>query len=243
MDRVDQFTPSTPSGYGQTVFYDPSPSHAPSGNIIYAQPVDPSLRFDPSNGHHNATIMTPHGQMVMPMSSAPSISTNMDPFQHPHDQTISPYDQHLMGHASMQMVVSPTDHLDSHSRHHAPLIHRHHSLPGGNGMNGRGSVGTQMLERRPNSSQNIQGNMNGSRPGMSRNHSIQVPPRPAGLGRQASLQSIQTRSASPHMMAGDVFSMAGSPVKRPSSVLGPADVLPQHHYEAQELVSLSHLVR
>jgi len=63
------------------------------------------------------------------------------------------------------------------------------------------------------------------RPPMPQRHTMHIPPRPAQLHRQASLQP-PARSASPHVMAGDVFDlMPGSPIKRPSSSLGLID----HH--------------
>jgi hypothetical protein len=197
MDRVSSFSPTPSSSVYQPLFYDGS-------QIVYAQ-IDPSLQFE---GGHQQPMMTPHGQMVMPMSSAPSVQTlDCDPSPYMQSE-MSPYPHPSSMHASMHPhIVSPSDHLDQ--RHHASMLQRNNSMPG-----------------RP---------MSQGRPMMSRNHSIQVPSRPTQLHRQASLQSQPIRSASPHMMAGDLFDpLPGSPIKRPATVAVEAQ---QQHYEAQQMVS------
>ena len=172
---------------------------------MYAQ-IDPSLQYE---GGHRQPMMTPHGQMVMPMSSAPTLQPlDLDTSSYmPED--LSPY-PHSSMHAGMHAhIVSPTDHLDQ--RHHASMLQRNNSLPGRQ--------------------------MNQGRPMMSRNHSIQIPSRPTQLHRQASLQAQPIRSASPHMMAGDLFDpQPGSPIKRPATVAVESQ---QQHYEAQQMVSIT----
>lgn len=192
--------------------FSPTPSSSFQQPVFYDHSsfpqIDPSLQYETTQ-----TLMTPHGQMVMHMTHAPPHPMSSGQPHYIVEDGTTPYHPQMLSHASMHhhhqhhhQVVSPTDHLDA--RHNQGL-QRNNSLPGRSVM----AV---------------------NRPMMTRGHSMQVPPRPNGLHRQASLQHPSHRSASPHMMAGDIFDPQpgpGSPVKRPATVAVEAQ-----QYEAQEMV-------
>ncbi|ORX34781.1 hypothetical protein BD324DRAFT_653039 [Kockovaella imperatae] len=202
----------------------------PYAQQFYASQIDPSL-YDPS-AHAMMTPATHHigpNGMTMTMSDRslnPHHYTQYPPDCGPSpflpDDGTSPYGMQPM--VPMQVNVSPMiDHLDA-TRYHGAELQRNHSLP---------------LVHHPEHAMHFPpprhrtGSASGStRPVMQRGHTLAVPPRPPTLHRQASLQMTSARSASPHMMAGDLFDpVPGSPVKRASSSLGiPHDQHAVHHH-------------
>lgn len=214
MERVASFspTPSSSSYHQQPIYFGPP--------VVFAQ-IDPSMR---RNHTPNQTMMTPHGQMVLPMSSAhPPLDCGPSPY-YTDEHGVTPHHPHMYNGPNMQhtVMVSPTDHLDA--RHYQQPHQMHHPNPSllhrNNGLSGN-------FDKRPPS----QGAMGGGhRPMLARGQTMHVPPRPTQLHRQASLHNTTARSASPHMAAaGDLFDpLPGSPIKRPSTVA--AEVQQHHHH-------------
>ena len=236
MDRIDPFspTPSHAQPFAQPVYYDQS--------AMYAGHMEPALAYEMgsqamSTPHGHQMV---HGRIVVPSYSSRSSHTphvqhrpeecdpspflpedGMSPFGHPVELPSASDASSLMMN---QHIVSPTERIDP-SRQHGSHIHRNNSLPL-SVHHQNPSFPPQRLQR--TNSHNAQG-----RPNMTRGNTLQVPPRPAPLHRQASLHVASARSASPHKMAGDIFDPTpGSPVKRPSTTLGL--VMDQHGHSSQQ---------
>jgi hypothetical protein len=174
-------------------------------------PTPPQPQFQPSNSQHMyytynqmepqlvyPEMITPHhphpiaqGRMALPMSSSNShlqITPHSDGNLYLPDSSTSPFGHHPdlpMSDASPLMMaghVSPTDHLDMNTQRHNQMMYQQAQL--------------FRQHQRPQT----------GRPQMQRNHTIHMggPPRPS-MNRQTSLQIPGPRSASPHMMGGDIF--------------------------------------
>ena len=202
--------------------YSPSPAshsfghafYAPDG--IYSQPDD-HMSMNTPGAHQD-----PHGRMAIPHHGMPINVMNINPHATPSPQ--------------MDDEFGPSPFLPEDGQ--SPSVHHVELSPTMSPILMQQSLATAAqlgygLQRPmsvPLSYENHNAHRPQQRPGrpvMIQRHTLTVPPRPAPLHRQASLQA-PARSASPHFMAGDVFDpMPGSPVKRPSSSLG----LVEHRHE------------
>ena len=202
-------------------------NHADTFQPMYATHMDQS--YMPPNGQAYMTPIGHYGQAGVTMTFSDHSGARL---VHPHPNPIhtmqhggspflsedgaSPYDMPLTlpGSAGISPVMGAsqmpgTDHIDA-TRYHGADLQRNQSLPLHHTA-GHPMMGIQ----RPRSAQAV------ARPMPHRGHSMQHIPRPVPLHRQASLQVPLARSASPHMMAGDLFDPTpGSPIRRASSALG-----------------------
>ena len=175
-------------------------------------------------------MMTPVPHHTMPPGVAMTVSDHSTDYaQYPHlpsdcgpspflPEDTSPYG--MPPQLPMHGNVSPLmGHMDA-TRYHGADFHRIH-VP----------MHPQAVMHFPQPRLRASSASGPARPPLHRGHTtLAVPPRPQTLHRQASLQVPPARSASPHMMAGDLFDpMPGSPIKRASSSLG----IPMEHNQHQ----------
>ena len=193
----------------------------------YAPQIDPNL-YDPS-GH---PLMTPATHHIGPIGMTMTLSDHSDPHHYSHlppDCGPSPFlpedGTSPFGAPPLPPMHNSHSPLMEHStRYHAAELQRNHSLPLAPHPD---SMHFPPLRHRTGSASGP------ARPPMQRGHTLAVPTRPATLHRQASLQMTSARSASPHMMAGDLFDpVPGSPIKRASSTLG----IPHEHHAGHQQV-------
>lgn len=208
----------TPSDNGQSAYpgRGPIPHHSAHSDDMFL----PS----PYPGHlpphlQNRVIIGPDGRHYTP-SPHGTEHFGPSPFLPVEESPYGP-DQHLpmppFGDASPMMMpqqhlVSPTDHLDL-SRHH-PQLQRHNTMPMMSEHQHMMMQQQQVQQRR--SQQAVQPIPRLAAPPRSQTLGV---PRPGGMTRHHSFQP--QRSASPHIITGDVFDPlpVGSP-RRPASSLG-----------------------
>lgn len=184
--------------------------------------IDPQLAYPPEMAHQLA-----QGRMAIPMQGYPAGVVNVNPhYASPHDSDMGPspfLPESPFGHG---MELPPVQDV-------SPMMMPQHIISPTEHLDLR----NQMLHPDHYQQQHMR-----RRPNIAQRHTLQAVPRPTPLLRQQSLQP--TRSASPHMMQGDIFDpvphATGSPVRRPNSSLGLMEAGPSN-YEQFPDMNVSHL--